>query len=76
MLFQNLKKSSNIILGLGIHSLGIWNPSSPGKVLESINWNPEPTAFNPESKTVLDSLTWGKTGLSKGATIWSKPLAS
>ena len=26
MLFQNLKKSSNIILGLGIRSLGIWNP--------------------------------------------------
>ena len=111
MLFQNLKKSSNIILGLGIRSLGIWNlrarsiqpkfqpvqlgkedhlkrwtrfletfrvgpnrsiefwteisgkfgwmdraPSSPEKVLESINWNPEPTAFKPESKTVLDSL--------------------
>lgn len=55
MLFQNLKKSSNIILGLGIHSLGIWNPNSPEKVLESINWNPEPAAFNSESKTVLDS---------------------
>lgn len=76
MLFQNLKKSSNIILGLGICSLGIWDPSSPEKVLESINWNPEPTAFNPESKTNLDSLMGQNTGPSKGATSRSKPLAS
>ena len=25
------------------------------------NWNPEAIAWNPESKTVLDSLTWGDT---------------
>ena len=24
-------------------------------------WNPESMAFNPESKTVLDSITWGDT---------------
>ena len=28
--------------------------------LESNNWNPESTACNPESKTVLDSYTYGK----------------
>ena len=66
MLFQNLKKSSNIILGLGIRSLGIWNSSSPEKVLESINWNPEPTAFNPESKTVLDSLMGQNRAVKRG----------
>ena len=66
MLFQNLKKSSNIILGLGIRSLGIWNSSFPEKVLESINWNPEPTAFNPESKTVLDSLMGQNRAVKRG----------
>ena len=30
--------------------------------MESSTWNPEPTKLNPESKTVLDSLTWGDTG--------------
>ena len=29
--------------------------------LESSSWNPESTACNPESKTVLNSLTWGET---------------
>ena len=66
MLFQNLKKSSNIILGLGIRSLGIWNPNSPEKVLESINWNPEPAAFNSESKTVLDSLMGQNRAVKRG----------
>ena len=37
---------------------GIWNPS-PLKGLESSNRNPESTAWNPESMTVFDSLTWG-----------------
>ena len=27
--------------------------------MEFSTWNPESTARNPESKTVLDSLTWG-----------------
>ena len=31
--------------------------------MESSTWNPEPTKLNPESKTVLDSLTWGDTRL-------------
>ena len=32
-----------------------------GQGLESSSWNPESTACNPESKTVLNSLTWGET---------------
>ena len=39
-------------------TIGIRNPSSTEKDLESSNWTPESTARNPESKTVLDSLTW------------------
>ena len=31
--------------------LGIRNP---------LSWNPESTVWNPESKTVIDSLTWGE----------------
>ena len=40
------------ILGFGIRNSvqGIRNPTN--------DWNPEFTAWNPESKTVLDSLTW------------------
>ena len=34
--------------------IGIQNPSSTDK-----DWNPVPGIRNPESKTVLDSLTWG-----------------
>ena len=30
--------------------------------LESSTWNPGSTAWNPESKTVLDFLTWGRAG--------------
>ena len=42
------------ILGLGFRNtaVGIRNPSSAKKYLEYGYWNPE-------SKTVLDSLTWG-----------------
>ena len=32
------------------------------QILESSNCNPESTTWSPESKTVLDSLTWGNTG--------------
>ena len=35
----------------GIHGCGIRNPQT---------WNPESTAWNPESKTLLDYLTWGE----------------
>ena len=38
-------------------TIGIRNPSFTEKDLESITWNPESTAGNSESKTVLDSLT-------------------
>ena len=44
-------------------TIGIRNPSSTEKDVESSTWNPEPTNLNPESKTVLDSLTWGNTRL-------------
>ena len=37
-------------------TVGIQNPSSTEKDLESSNWDPESMAWNPESKTVLDSL--------------------
>ena len=36
----------------GIRNPPCWNP-------ESSTRNPESTAWTPESKTVLDSLTWG-----------------
>ena len=57
------------ILGFGIRSTAqgirnptdIWNPEFKfyGQILESSTWSPESTRWNPESKTVLDSLTWG-----------------
>ena len=39
-----------------------WNPESKfhSQSPESSTCNPEPTAWNPKSKTVLDSLTWDK----------------
>lgn len=44
--------------GLGLKESGIQNPSS------TVNdWNPELTASEPKSKTVLDSLPWGDTSL-------------
>ena len=39
-------------------SVWLRNPSSTEKDLESSVWNLESTALNPESKNVLDSLTW------------------
>ena len=44
-------------------TIGIRNPRSTEKDVESSTWNPEPTKLNPVSKTVLDSLTWGDTRL-------------
>ena len=58
------------ILGFGIQNTAVgirnptedWNPESRfhWQRLYSSTWNPESTAWNPESKTVLDSLTWVK----------------
>ena len=36
------------------------NPRSTDKDWNPVPENPESTAWNPESKTVLNSLTWGK----------------
>ena len=62
----NLNPESGI-LGFGIRNtaqgirnpltIRIRNPSFTDKHLESSTWNPESTAGNLESKTVLDSLT-------------------
>ena len=40
--------------------IGIRNPSSSDKESECITLNPESTVWNPESKTVLDSLSSGE----------------
>ena len=45
---------------------GIRNPTNELRIqvpkrLESSTWNPESTMWNPQSRTVLDSLTWGET---------------
>ena len=39
-----------------------WNPESKfhRQRLKSSAWNPESMAWSPESKTVLDSLSWGE----------------
>ena len=44
-----------------------WNPESKYHLqgLESNTWNPESTARNPESKTVLVLLIWGESGFMK-----------
>ena len=39
--------------------IGIQSPSSTNKDWNPVPENPESTSRNPESKTVLDSLTWG-----------------
>ena len=59
------------ILGFGIWNtaLGLRNPTKDWnseskfyrRILESSTWSRESTAWNPESKTVQDSLTWGET---------------
>ena len=41
-------------------TIGIQNLSYTEKELESITWNLESTAWNPEFSTVLDSLIWAK----------------
>ena len=54
---QNLESShlwnpEFIYVESGIHRHGMRNPQT---------WNPESTAWNPESRTFLDYLTWGET---------------
>ena len=44
----------------GIMGCGIRNPSTTDKESEFSTWTPESTMCNPESKSVLDSLTWDK----------------
>ena len=61
------------ILGVGIRNTlsssnpdpaNDWNPNNPNspdkKNVESSSWNPESAAWYSQSKTVLDSLTWGR----------------
>ena len=48
-------KESGILLRIGIQ-----NPSSTDKDWNQVPGNPESTTWNPESKTVLDSLTLGE----------------
>ena len=54
-------RESWILLGeSGIMGCGIRNPSTTDKESEFSTWIPESTMCNPESKSVLDSLTWDK----------------
>ena len=60
-------ESGKLLADSAILGFGIRNPSKDlnpeskfhWQRLESSTWNPEFTACYPESKTVLDSLTWG-----------------
>ena len=54
-----LTKSPAPIPGIWNPPCGIQNPSSTDKVPCTHTWNLESTVWNPESKTVLDSLTSG-----------------
>ena len=49
-------------------TIGIQNPSSTKKCWNPVPWNPESTAWNPESKTVLDFLIMGSAFGSEGKT--------
>ena len=48
------------IIEISIIFISIWLYCCQYMYLGSITWNPESSAWNPESKTVLDNLTWGK----------------
>ena len=43
----------------GIRIAGLWNPECSSRSSGIQSLDPEFTAWNPESNTVLDSLTWG-----------------
>ena len=76
-IWENLLVESGI-LGFGIRNtaqgirnpanFGIRNPISIDKDWNAVIgiWNPQCGIQNPESKTVLDSLTWGKSFLPTG----------
>ena len=51
-----------------------WNPESKfhWQKLECSAWNLESTVWNPESKTVLDSLTWCENGSTEPVTYIEK----
>ena len=49
-----------LLVESGIRGFGIRNPSTTDKESEFSTWTPESTMCNPESKSVLDSLTWDK----------------
>ena len=60
-----LGKWSTILLTIGIQNTS----STREKDLKSSHWNPDSLAWNPESKTVLDSLTGGERGLELSGSI-------
>ena len=72
------------ILGFGIRykAQGIRNPTRDWNLkskfhwqrLESSSWNPESKAYNAESKTILDSLTWGNWKLPDGVQSFVSPV--
>ena len=57
--FAHVKDSESGNSILEIWNPGLWNPVYSSRNPESSTWNLECTALNPESNTVLDSLTWG-----------------
>ena len=50
-------------------TIGIQNPGSIDKDWNPVPGNPESTAWNPESKSVLDPLTWGDTLFTRDRSI-------
>ena len=60
---RNAKKSIKTVKNWNPALFGIRNPLCWNQ--ESSTRNPESTAWNPESKNVLDSLTWGEMRESK-----------
>lgn len=66
----NLQSGKFSLVEYGTLGLEMWNPTEgirntgiqvlSTKNLESNNWNIKPTAWNPESKTDLDYITWRK----------------
>ena len=67
--YQDIRIREFLLVESGILGFEIRNPTNDWnpefkfhwKKLESITWNPESTAWTPESKTDLDFLIWGDT---------------
>ena len=57
---RNPEYGKCLLVESGIMGCGIRNPSTTDKESEFSTWTPESTMCNPESKSVLDSLTWDK----------------